>query len=178
MTTLGLDPGTATCGWCLLDRTKLLCCGEVHLGDKHTPWPVKLRAAEMAFADIVSEHAPDLIAYESTQPCPSREGDTPGRAFSMQVNTLRTVEIIQAIERLAGQHGIETVPVHPASGLKALGCKRGATDGDVARAFTALFGQKCLARENHIARAAGVALRGETEARLQREKALRLEVPA
>jgi len=176
--TLGIDPGTSICGWCLLSGTHLLHYGAVALGDKQTPWPVKLRAAQQAFADIIGRHMPELIAYESTQPCPSREGDTPGRAFSMQVNTIRTGEVIQAIERIAAGHGIEVVPVHPASGLKALGCKRGATDGQVARAFTLLFGAKCLARENHIARAAGVALRGETEARLRRATALRLEVPA
>lgn len=177
MNTLGIDPGTATCGWCLLSGATILHYGTVDISGKQ-PWPIKRRAAEQAFASILAEHRPEVVAIEKTQVPRPQENDSPARVFSMGVLTQHTEELAAALTGLAVAHGAQVVRVSPAGGLSALSCKRGAKDRDVAEAFTRLFGVKLLVRDHHVARAAGVALRGQTEARLRRVRTLRLEVPA
>ena len=174
---LGIDPGTSYCGWCCLEGTRLIRRGVVDISGKH-PWPVKRRAAEQAFAEIVRNLRPDLVAIEKTQAAPPKEGDTPGRVFSMAVLTQHTEELSGLLQVLATGAGAGIVRVSPAGSLAALSCKRGAKDRQVAEAFTRLFGEKCLVKDHHVARAAGVALRGEVEWRLQQAKAQRMAVIA
>ncbi len=177
MTCLGIDPGTAMCGWCLLDGAAHVAHGTVDISGRQ-PWAAKRRRAEEQFASLLAEHRPDVVAIEKTQVPRPQETDSPARVFSMGVLTQHTEELAGALTGLAVARGAQVVRVSPAGGLSALGCKRGATDRDVAEAFCRLFGVKLLVREHHVGRAAGVALRGATEARLQVARALRLEVPA
>ena len=170
MTTLGIDPGTARCGWVLLDGTRLLKRGVVDIGGKQ-PWPVKLKAATVAFAEIMAECAPGLVAIEKTQVPPPQEDDSVGRVFSMAQLTHRTEELSGMLQVLAVGVGAQIVRVSPAGSLSALGCKRGAKDRAVSAAFGRLFGVKCLVKDHHIARAAGVALRGQAEWQLQQRRA-------
>jgi hypothetical protein len=128
-----------------------------------------LGAVEMRFR----EAEPDLVACEKTQHAISRKGMSEESRMSCAVATDRTQQIIGGIAVLCERYHVPLVMVHPASSAAALGVKRGATDGEVSQRAKLLFGVegKWLASEAHIARACGVALRGEKDYRLEQAKA-------
>jgi hypothetical protein len=101
---------------------------------------------------------------------------TAAQAFSQAALTRCTEELAGCIGMMAARKGIEVVRVTVQGGLKALGCKHGATDREVVDAFLRLYPNsgKMLAKDHHEARAVGIGLRGEKNWRLDQARATRL----
>ncbi len=173
MTTLAFDPGTRYIAWCVLHDGALRDCGCIigpELKRRDCPRGVQWKTA---LANIVEqcrlkvhEFAPDLIACEHTQQNLNPKLSAKSAA-SNYTNTVRTEELVGHLRALAAVAGVPFAQVGVQASLAPLGLHKGAKDRDVAEAFTRLTGRPLLVRDHHIARAYGVAVRGEREARLQ-----------
>lgn len=179
---LGIDPGSRYTAWAYLDGPALLDRGCI-IGPvvatktkPGVPWKSALAELSKHVEARIVEFRPDLVACEETQHAISHERAGKG-AMSQAINTARTEEVIRGLAVSCERHGVPLVMVHPASSIAALACKRGATDGEVSAAAKRLFGVEgqWLAISSHEARAAGVALRGSQQYRLdmarERERA-------
>lgn len=177
MRVLGIDPGVRTCGWALLDD-ELLDRGSIigppikTQAKPGTPWKQACGQILAQVALLLDETQLEVVCCEQTQTAVSNDDKLSQSArLSRAVNGQRTQEIIAGLAGLCGARGLPLVMVHPHSSLAALSCKRGASDSDVARAARLLFGQeKWFAKDAHEGRAAGVALRGGREHRLQKAR--------
>jgi hypothetical protein len=164
MTILGIDPGTRYSGWCLLSQTgALLDRGQV-CAAANTPWKRVLPEIRRVFRHLLEEHAPDVVGIERTEVNQGLLGQVAadpsliGRARAQARATQQTAELVAVLCELAGLAQARVVMVHPATGLAAIGLRRGCSDREISEAFAVRFGQKLLVKEHHIARATGVAL--------------------
>jgi hypothetical protein len=172
-TCLGLDPGTRYLAWAIIrtdapPETGCLRGMDIRSSrcPRGMPWPRVLAELVRGLDGMVHECQPDVIACEATQPNLSRDR-TDAQAASQLVNTQRTEQLIGHVRALAASCGARFALVSPQASLQPLGLSRGATDRQAAEAYTRLTGRKLLVRDHHEARAWGVAVRGEREARLQ-----------
>lgn len=168
MTTLGVDPGSSHNGWAVFRDGKLLECGQINADGKQK-WARRRPGLLAAFGRLLRQWQPDLVAIEKTQ-MGGGEERTAAQAFSQAANTRATEELAGEIMVMATKQGAACTRVTVQGGLKALGCKHGATDRQVAEAFGLMFGRKLLVKDHHEARAAGVAMRGEAQWKLEQAK--------
>ena len=165
-TCLGVDPGTATVGWFFLPEAPPPDWGSITVQNKR-PWPQTLRELTRHLGHLLEEKQPDVVAIEATLLDHSlwekarQDPSLMGRLRAQTVLTQRTEELAAAVSALAAGMGAHVERVTPYQGLKALGLQKGATDRQASEAANRLFGTKLLVREHHIARAAGVCLRGQ-----------------
>lgn len=165
MMLLGIDPGAVHIGWCVLRDGQFHDSGYLALGkwDKTRT----LHTLRGHIEALLEEFAPDVVAIEETQYSARADKEASGgAAFAKGLYTQRTESVAAEIAHLAGKAGAELRRVHPATGLRALGVKRGCTDGTCAKAYTLLTGRKLLAKHHHEARALGVALAAEKQVRI------------
>ena len=174
---LGIDPGSSHNGWALLEDGKLLDRGQIS-GDSKIVWGRQLNLLTAAFRRVLAETQPALVAIEKTA-MGGGAARTAAQAFSQAALTRCTEELAGCIGMMAARQGIDVVRVTVQGGLKALGCKHGATDREAVDAFMRLCPDsgKLLVKDHHEARAAGIALRGAKEWQLERARGQR-QVPA
>jgi Holliday junction resolvasome RuvABC endonuclease subunit len=172
VSTLGLDPGTRYLAWAIVrdgapPETGCLRGMDIRSSrcPRGMPWPRVLAELVRGLEGMVHECQPDVIACEATQPNLSRDR-TGAQAASQLVNTQRTEQLVGHARAIAATVGAQFVLVSPQASLQPLGLKRGATDRQTVEAFARLTGLKRLVRDHHEARAWGVAVRGEADARL------------
>jgi crossover junction endodeoxyribonuclease RuvC len=66
MRILGIDPGTITLGYGIVDgeeQIRLVCCGALNFSPK-TPIEERLRSLYTKLSEIIAEHRPDEVAIE------------------------------------------------------------------------------------------------------------------
>lgn len=164
MVTIGFDPGTANVGWAVVEDGKHVTSGIIS-GSGKTKWPIQRGLFLPHLQRLIGTYRPDLVAVEGTQMSGRvDDGKSAQAVFSMGINTQRTEELAGLIIAMGARIGADSIRIHPQTGLSRLGLKRGATDGQVAKMFTAMTGIKLRATEAHQARALGVALAGEARA--------------
>lgn len=175
MTILGIDPGTAHVGYAILCDAEAPVTGEISIGGP-TPWPVRLRSARAIIAQLVADVAPGVVAIEATQVHQGqweRAKTDPKELAGLRSQaelTRQTEELAGVIAELAGLVGARVVRVTPEQGRMRLGVKRGGKDRAYSEAANRMFGLKLLVREHHQARALGVGLQAQTDARIERCK--------
>jgi Holliday junction resolvasome RuvABC endonuclease subunit len=173
MRILGIDPGSAYNGWALFDDNELIDRGQI-VADSRLKWGLRLNMLTAQFRGLIMEKSPDIIAIEKTTMGGGDER-TAAQAFSQGANTRDTEELAGCIGMMAARQGIDVVRVTPQGSLSALGCRWGAKDREVRDAFLRRFPDtgKMRVQDHHEARAAGVALRGEAQWRIEKRQSSR-----
>lgn len=68
MKVLGIDPGLVITGYAVLEQSaagiRLLDAGTIDSGDVHQSLPTRLREIYLQIDEILTEHAPDVVAVE------------------------------------------------------------------------------------------------------------------
>jgi len=128
---LGIDPGTATCGFGVVElkrgRLRLVDAGVIRTHPAHTD-AERLRHLHQALAALVSEHRPDRIGVERL-------------FFQRNVQTAMAVGQARGIGLLvAAEEGIDVEEPTP-NEVKQAVCGSGSADkGQVARMVSRLLG--------------------------------------
>jgi Holliday junction resolvasome RuvABC endonuclease subunit len=170
---LGIDPGSAHVGWCLLECGRpdelLSAAHQLRLADqgqwfvqcKGRHWAAALKEHIRIANALLEKLRPDVVGIEKVQvnhaPIIGGESNV-AQARAQAAMTQRTAELVSELCTIAAGFGAKVKLVHPATGLARLGLKRGCTDGTISKAYNRMWGQTLKASEHHIARACGVAL--------------------
>ena len=111
MRILGVDPGTATTGYGVVEKTgsrvAYVTCGAI-LTDKNTPMPMRLLTIHTELNRLIDEYGPDVIATEEL-------------FFGNNVTTAMQVGRTGGVILLtAAQRGLEWVQYRPMEGKMAV----------------------------------------------------------
>lgn len=150
MIVLGIDPGTATTGFGLVDEddageARLVRCGVITTGPE-TPMPERLLAIHRAVTALIREYAPEAVAVEAL-------------FFGRNVSTALTVGQARGVVLLAAaQAGAPIYEYKPAEVKQALSGYGGADKRQMQEMVRILLGLDTIPRPDDAADAAAIAV--------------------
>lgn len=160
MVVLGIDPGTATTGFGVVDEdsageARLVCCGVITT-EPGTPMPERLLAIHRQVTALIRQHSPEALAVEAL-------------FFGRNVTTALTVGQARGVVLLAAAQAV--LPIYeykPAEVKQALAGYGGADKRQMQEMVRMLLGLDTVPRPDDAADAVAVAICHLHSARLRR----------
>lgn len=159
MIVLGIDPGTATTGYGVVDEdasgeARLVCCGAITT-EPGVPMPERLLAIHRQVAALIREHSPETLAVEAL-------------FFGRNVTTALTVGQARGVVLLAAaQAALPVYEYKPAEVKQALSGYGGADKRQMQEMVRMLLGLDAAPRPDDAADAVAVAICHLHSARLR-----------
>jgi len=172
---LGVDPGVNT-GCCLVQGGRPL---QWWILRAPTHWDLRgahVRIAlprrrdflETELAHLLVEIAPDIVAIENPRVDEGAAWAGGAESHAKQHITRHLEDLSRRYAIVCASLGIPVVMVEAGAGKAAIGARGVKTRRGVVEIFERLYGIKLKVGEDHVARAAGVALRAERKLALER----------
>jgi len=168
--TIGIDPGLANTGVCVLDGGKPVEFETITTKPADGDVTRRIDLIAQRLARVMCEHKPDVVAIEAPYVGTWKRGK---ELASTASNAMHLAEIVRQLSVIASKFGSEVVMVKPIDGFRALtgsGSGNKARHVQMANLLMPPHLPKLRKTQNHLADALGVAWRGEQKYRLEKSE--------